>query len=82
MFLGVSSAFVMPKVAFQINSPCQNRQSLNTRAAKDLSFDEGAVNLLRDGEDFGFTAVVVLNCEKELPDGGICVNGSIQAVIE
>lgn len=82
MFLGVSSAFVMPKVAFQINSPCQNRQSSNTRATEDLSFEEGAVNLLRDGEDFVFTVIVVLNCEKELPDGGICVNGCFQAVIE
>ena len=40
------------------------------------------MNLLRDGEGFVFTAVVVLNCEKELRGGGICVNGCFQAVIE
>ena len=41
-----------------------------------------AVNLWREREDFGFTAVVVLNCEKELLGGGICVNGYFQAEIE
>jgi len=40
------------------------------------------VNLRRDGEDFGFTAVVVLNCEKELPGVEISVNGFFQAEIE
>ena len=40
------------------------------------------MNLRRDGEDFVFTAVVVLNCEKELPGVGICVNGYFQAEIE
>ena len=36
MFLGVSCAFVMPKVAFPIHLTCQNRQDLNNWLAKDL----------------------------------------------
>ena len=36
MFLGVSCAFVMSKVAFPIHLTCQNRQDLNNWLAKDL----------------------------------------------
>ena len=40
------------------------------------------MNLRHNGEDFGFTAVIFLNCENALLGVGISVNGYFQAEIE